>query len=40
LGKAIAQTSEVGRMDFIGRTQPILIAPVARRYYLEGKSKI
>jgi hypothetical protein len=40
LGNAIAQTSEVGPMDFTGRTQLILIASVARRYYLEGKSKI
>jgi DNA-binding transcriptional regulator LsrR (DeoR family) len=41
LGKVIAQTSKGRRMEFTGKpAQLILIALVARRYYLEDKSKI
>jgi DNA-binding transcriptional regulator LsrR (DeoR family) len=41
LGKVIAQTSKGRRMEFAGKpAQLILIALVARRYYLEDKSKI
>jgi DNA-binding transcriptional regulator LsrR (DeoR family) len=40
-GKVIAQTSKGRRMEFTGKpAQLILIALVARRYYLEDKSKI